>query len=339
VTSQAATTEKAEPLTPSRRKRFILKLVTFLISALLCLSVLAGIDLYLHQKHGINLRGYRGASLGAKQPGEKRVAILGGSTTWGFGLQAGQDFPAQLQRILAQRPDISHAAPINVLNLGFNNDGAYSFQFTLKDYDYLQPDVIVLYSGYNDLNEEQNYYVYRHRSPIFVWTGFLPLLPSLTVDKLTVWKRQLTGTDKRTIFQPPDLKKLDTPLELQKQVGTLNQQAPTNPESSPAPCPPEWQFYCEQISQAVQFGLNHGQHVLVVTEPYISDKHMLQQRALRNMLAARFANQPSLSYLDLGRAIDLRDSSLCWDGMHLTAEGNRRIAAAMAGSIVELLKK
>src|SRR5438034_4411947 len=40
---------------------------------------------------------------------------------------------AQLQTMLAERPDVSHQAPINVLNLGFNNEGAYSFKFTLKD--------------------------------------------------------------------------------------------------------------------------------------------------------------------------------------------------------------
>ena len=46
------------------------------------------------------------------------------------------------------------APPINVLNLGFNNEGAYSFKYTLKDYDYLDYDEVVLYSGYNDLSGE-----------------------------------------------------------------------------------------------------------------------------------------------------------------------------------------
>lgn len=340
MTPANETKQSAETRSPPRprRKRVAFKILTFLISSLVCVSVLLGIDLYLHYKHGINLRGYRGPTLGRKQPGEKRIAILGGSTTWGFGLKAGQDFPAQLQRMLAQSPGVPHQAPINVANLGFNNDGAYSFKFTLKDYAYLEPDAIVLYSGYNDLNLDNNTYVYRHRSPVFVWTGFLPLLPSLTIDKLTVWKRQLTGNREKTIFQPPDPRKIET-SELQKQVGSLTEGGTAPGQSISAECPPEWQFYCQQISETVDQALQQGKSVLVVTEPYISDKHVAQQQALRTMLAARFSHRPKFGYLNLGRTIDLRDPALCWDGMHLTEEGNRRIAEALVRPVLELLSQ
>ena len=309
--------------------------VTVLISTFVCGSVLVGMDLYLHYKYGINLRGYRGPSVGRKQAGEKRVAILGGSTTWGFGLKAGQDFPAQLQRMLAERPDVSHHAPINVLNLGFNNEGAYSFKFTLKDYAYLEPDVVVLYSGYNDVKNIENKIIFRHRSPVFLWTGFLPLLPSLTIDKLTVWKRELSGSDERTIFEPPDVKTIKNGDELRKQVGSLTQKDTTT-DATTATCA-EWQFYCEQISETVSVALKDGKRVLVVTEPYISNDHVAQQAAIANMLSVRFAENPNVHYLNLGTVVDLRDTSLCWDGMHLTEEGNRRIAAALAQPVRELL--
>ena len=319
-----------------RKKRFIFKVVTVLISTFVCGSVLVGMDLYLHYKHGINLRGYRGPSVGRKQAGEKRVAILGGSTTWGFGLKAGQDFPAQLQRVLAERPDVSHQAPVNVLNLGFNNEGAYSFKFTLKDYAYLEPDVVVLYSGYNDVKNIENKIIFRHRSPVFLWTGFLPLLPSLTIDKLTVWKRELSGSDERTIFEPPDVKTIKNGDELRKQVGSLTQKATTT-DATTATCA-EWQFYCEQISETVSVALKEGKRVLVVTEPYINNEHVAQQAAIANMLSVRFAGNPNVQYLNLGTAVDLRDTSLCWDGMHLTQEGNRRIAAALVQPVRDLLQ-
>ena len=47
------------------------------------------------------------------------------------------------------------------------------------------------------------------------------------------------------------------------------------------------------------------------------------------MIQMRFPNQPHLRYVNLGRAVDLRDKSLCWYGIHLTEEGNRRIAVAL----------
>jgi len=56
---------------------------------------------------------------------------LGGSTAWGFGVRAGQDFPAQLQRLITAADN----EKIAVLNLGFNGEGAYSFAQTLTEYD------------------------------------------------------------------------------------------------------------------------------------------------------------------------------------------------------------
>jgi hypothetical protein len=69
--------------------------------------------------------------------------------------------------MLAQ--DQANPSPVNVLNLGSNNEGAYSFTQTLNDYDYLE--------GSRDLlqrvqrSEEPNYYNFRHRSPLFGLTG------------------------------------------------------------------------------------------------------------------------------------------------------------------------
>ena len=96
------------------------KFATAIISSLACVSVLFGTDLYLHHKHGVNLWGYRGPVVGRKQSGEKHVAILGGSTAWGFGLRAGQDFPAQLQRKITAAEN----EKITVFNLAFNGEGA-----------------------------------------------------------------------------------------------------------------------------------------------------------------------------------------------------------------------
>lgn len=223
------------------------------------------------------------------------------------------------------------------MNLGFNGDGAYSFKYTLKDYDYLDCDAVVLYSGYNDLSGP-NFYVFRQRSPVFGWTGYLPLLPALTVDKLSVWKQQLLGRNERVVFQPPDLSQ-NLPESLPKQVDPANDSNQTsNKPASVGTVSAEWQFYCDQIAEAVQRALLKGKRVLIVTEPYISDQHVAQQKSLEAMTRVRFANQPHLRYLNLGRTIDLRDKSLCWDGMHLTEEGNRRIAFALRQPVSDLLQ-
>ena len=262
------------------------------------------------------------------------MAVLGGSTTWGFGLRAGQDFPAQLQRLITTPEN----EKVTVLNLGFNGEGAYSFTQTLTDYDYLDADLVVLYSGYNDLGGP-NYYNFRHRSPIFAATGYLPLLPSFTVDKLTVWKQKLMGENDTVVFNPPQRDRQNDSSRLREQLGTLTGKTPEDVKTGSASCSPEWQFYCDRISAAADLALGKGKRVLIAGEPYITDQHVIQQHELRNLLSRRFADQPRLRYVDLGRTVDLRDQSLCWDGMHLTDEGNRRIAAALSQPVLEMLRR
>lgn len=324
----------------ARLRRVALKAATTIVSTGLMISILFGLDLYFHHKHGVNLWGYRGPVVGRKQSGEKRVAVLGGSTAWGFGLQARQAFPAQLQQRLAERPPIGGMTSIKLLNLADNSEGAYSFKDTLNDYVYLDYDVVLLYSGYNDLGL-QNLYVSRHRSPIFLWTGYLPMLPAVTASKISVWKNRLTGGDQPVVFAPPNVNSEtgeQTSRAVEKQLGPLTETGQSIKGSSDA-CPKEWQFYCQQIYETTDLALKHGQRVLVVTEPYISNKHVEQQRVLEAMLKQRFAGQPYIQYLNLGRTINLRDKTLCWDGMHLTEEGNRRIAEALIQPVLEILQR
>jgi lysophospholipase L1-like esterase len=318
-----------------------LKAATTLASTAVMISILFGADLYLHQKHGVNLWGYRGPSVGLKQSGEKRIAVLGGSTAWGFGLQAGQSFPAQLQRQLPTRQPIDGVTSIKVLNLANNSEGAYSFKYTLNDYDYLDYDAVLLYSGYNDLSG-QNFLVSRHASPVFLWTGYMPLLPAVTAGKIAVWTNRLSKGDQPVVFAPPAGNAEtgeQTSRKLGKQLGPLTDARQSTAAPAGGECPKEWQFYCKEIYETADLVLKRGKRVLVVTEPYISDHHVEQQRALEAMLKQRFAGQPHLRYLNLGRTIDLRDKSLCWDGMHLTEEGNRRVAEALIQPVLEVLQR
>lgn len=79
--------------------------------------------------------------------------------------------------------------------------------------------------------------------------------------------------------------------------------------------------------------------VLIVSEPYLNDEHVDQQRTLEEMLTKRFANRDGLRSVSLGRAVDVRDHSPSWDGMHLTAEGNRRTAEALTQPLLEMLQR
>ena len=193
------------------RRRIAFALATLAIAVVVPAAVLLAIDVRLHARHqtsaGFNVWGYRGPVVGRKRPGEYRVAVLGGSSAYGYGVNWNEALPAQLERRLTgPTPD---GGAFRVINLGYNNEGAYSFTFTLDDYQYLRPDLVCLYEGYNDLSGDPNgpnLSVFRHNSPVFRMTGYLPIFPIVFKEKAA---SMLAGGDpnalyrgSKTVFQP-----------------------------------------------------------------------------------------------------------------------------------------
>ena len=54
------------------------------------------------------------------------------------------------------------------------------------------------------------------------------------------------------------------------------------------------------------------------------------------MIARHFANEPRVRYVDLRDAVDLKDATIAFDGMHLNRDGNARIAVGLAPAVREL---
>ena len=69
-----------------------------------------------------------------------------------------------------------------------------------------------------------------------------------------------------------------------------------------------------------------------MTQPYLAGIHREQQAELAAMLARRFPDK-DVHRIDLGNAINLKDTKLSYDGMHLLGAGNQIIAARLADAI------
>src|SRR5690349_343503 len=150
VATRALRLSQSEASRPrlSRRKLIVFATITALLPIVLMTAVFLGLDLYLHKRAeksaGLNRWGYRGPVVGRKQPGETRIVVLGGSTAFGYGVTWSEAAPAVLERQLNTRhPD----HPVSVVNLGFNNEGAYAYRPTLEDFRFLNYDVAVLFDG------------------------------------------------------------------------------------------------------------------------------------------------------------------------------------------------
>jgi hypothetical protein len=326
------------------------------LAAGLSLVALLAADVYFHHRverfAGVNVWGYRGPRVGRKQPGEHRLVVVGGSTAFGYGVNWDQAFPAQLERDL--RPLARNRAPVSVVNLGYNTQGAYAFKFALSDYQSLDYDAAILYEGYNDIGDAPNEFVGRRESPVFRLTGYLPILHTALREKAMALRN---GGDidaayrGKTVFKPNLASRTQAgTLEAAARVSTtlyaqLDRVSKVPPVAATfadvhvadVGCPGRHAHYCASVYEAIRFGLEHHKRILVVTQPYLNDRHREQQAYLRSMLASRFKNDPNVAYADLGDAFDVRHSPLAYDGMHLTPEGNAIVAGRLVAPVVALM--
>lgn len=350
-------------MTLTRRKFLLFAAMAVGLSAMVSLIGALAADLLLHQRAersaGLNRWGYRGPVAGRKQPGELRVVMLGGSTAFGYGVTWDEAIPARLERTLNEpgaRP------PARVINLGFNNEGAYSFLPTLQDYDSLDYDLVVLYEGYNDLMGDggPNRSVYRHESVVFRTTGYFPILPlwlsekakTLRYGSLEAAYEAARGNGSTTTVFRPGLASRTSASALEaaesvstalgKQLGRFSAQPSAAPHASEAGCATPWSHYCDSVFAAAKHVADLGKAVAIVAQPLLGDAgrahHRAQQQALADMVRRKFSGNPRVRYVDLTGVLELETSPHAFDGMHLNADGNTIVAVALAPAIQDLAK-
>jgi hypothetical protein len=342
-----------------RRKFVAFALAAIGLSLVAAFVLLLIADLIVHhraqQSAGLNRWGYRGPVAPAKQRNELRAVMLGGSTVFGYGVRWDESIPASLERLLNQ------SGPFRVVNLGFNNEGAYSFVPTLRDYDHLDYDLVVLYEGYNDTpgDEQPNTSVFRHNSAVFRLTGYFPILPMYLEEKAMAFRHggdlgaayaAARGEAPKTVFRPnvaarTSATALDAAAKvanaLGDQLGRLSKdEPPPFARVSRIGCSFPWVNYCDSVHSAISYVIGRGKKVIMVGQPRMTDKmratHERQQRMIAAMVRSQFGSDRRVSYVDLGDAVDLNDVTFSFDTMHLNADGNRRVAEALAPHVLAL---
>jgi lysophospholipase L1-like esterase len=347
-----------------RRRKFIVFAVLAFVLVIGASVVLAlAADLVLHHRAersaGLNRWGYRGPVIAAKQPGEVRIAMFGGSTVFGYGVTWNESIPALLEQRLNQQHAGRHWTAIN---LGYNTEGAHAFVANLDDFAYLDYDVVVLYEGYNDLlgDLSPNRVTVRQQSPVFRATGYFPILPLWLSEKSLMLRTggtvgqaydQALNPGQQTVFRPNLAGRASaSALEaaaavagaLERQLDRAGNAVPAATAShNPFGCPAPWGTYCEAEHRAIQYALEHGKRVLVVSQPQLAaetarQRHQQQQRALADMLKREYAGVPRVTHLDVGTLVNLSDPNVCFDQMHLNVDGNRIVADALVDPVFQL---
>ena len=98
----------------------------------------------------LNSHGQRNEEIPLRKPaGERRILVLGDSVTFGWGVNQGEDFPAQLEKLLQKR----NQARWRVINAGVNgyNSEQEAIYFTTEGIAY-EPDIVILVYVSNDVD-------------------------------------------------------------------------------------------------------------------------------------------------------------------------------------------
>lgn len=120
-----------------------------------------------------NSQGFRGDTVTrSRRPGVLRVVLVGGSTTHGWGVNDTATIDVYMRRLFAER-----GVAAEVVNLGFDGyDALQDFLRYQADGVPLQPDVLVINSGINDLANAR-YPDLEYPDPrTLLWTGELARL-------------------------------------------------------------------------------------------------------------------------------------------------------------------
>jgi GDSL-like lipase/acylhydrolase family protein len=347
----------------SRRKKIVFALAAMSLAAIGGLLMLLLADLVLHRRAersaGLNRNGYRGPVAARKQANELRVVMLGGSTVFGYGVPWSESVPVQLEQQL--RPRLTR--PVTVVNLGFNNEGAFAFAPNLEDFAYLDYDVIVLYEGYNDLpgDDSVNHAVYRRDSAVYRLTGYFPILPLYLDEKAKMLRyggdlnlayqaeRDKLRGENTVVFTPTLAQRtsagtLDAIAAMTRALdGRLEKTASAAPivkRESALGCEFPYVTFCDSVAAAVRFGRARDKAVVVGIQPHLPggrsvELHRRQREMLAGMLARNFGADTRVILADLFELIDLENPELTFDAMHLSPKGNRLVADALVEPILK----
>jgi len=258
---------------------------------------------------GVNQWGFRGEARGERLPGELRVALVGGSAAYEA---ATPHDDTMAMAILNQLQEFGRPSEqeYSLVNLSEPRVGADSYVTTIRAYEFLGPDVICLFDGYDALERLPPHA--RRRSAIFRASGYLPILPA------------------RILRRPAWLSDPEGGL-----VGLLQDRS--SPED--VSCDGASNAYCLAMVDTVRYALRRGHPIIVASPPFVTARHAAQQRSLGALLTSMFGADPKFAYLDLGSSIDLSKPTESPDGIHRTPLGNHEVGQRIAVGAQRLLER
>ena len=346
-------------------------------AAAIALAMIVALDIYAHGRveayGGVNLWGYRGPVAHQRQPNEIRVAVVGGTRAFGWGLPASA-LVAEIRRVIMLTTDRPGAElrPVVVINLGRPGALPDAYPETIEHYAYLRPDYICLYddlgvSGGSAISGTSG------TSAVFELTGYAPALPLALREKGLVWRfgdvqngyvqngyvrsgyvpagmRDAGGT---LVVRTPIMRRtaglllqtigdtLDTSDRVAARLLGPRRGLPDRRDALEDPAGDTAGFathYADAMMKAIDAARSAARGVVVVLSPSESARQTANRRALDARLGPVAGAARWLRVVDLGADARLAaDGLLRLDGWNYASDGAALVANKIAPALLSLI--
>lgn len=290
-----------------------------------------------------NRLGYRGDEITTSKPSETyRIVALGGSTTYGEYLESWeQAYPAQLEHILKNDYGYQQIEVINAGVPGYTTwESAVNFLLRVQDLD---PDMIVIYHGVNDLNP-------RLSDPVFydglnlgkgIWIDHDDPLPASALYRFVSHR---LGQDIKVNYslgeqfrRPEDYRSCGLDVSGDEPFCrfldmTVDEVLEANPPI----------YFERNLSNMIYMAQGMGIEVMLVTWAYSQFEYAIpggdfmtyafRQEAIadHNTIIRQLAQTEDILFYDLAESMP-EDRPYWIDGLHMSAEGSTEMAQQLGG--------
>ncbi|MEP7309678.1 MAG: hypothetical protein ABJA98_29575 [Acidobacteriota bacterium] len=303
------------------RKAIIGTLVVQLLAlaSLLTLALDVRAHARVEQLGGVNVWGYRGPVMRTKRADEVRVAVVGGSLAFGWGVAASETVAPTIRQLLALVLDVRGGPSITVtaVNLGAMGAPWSEYRSQIAHFAYLRPDVLCLYLDPDARSAGQR--LPPADSGIAMLTGYVPMLPLVLQEKAErLWTggAVVAGTGRA-------LGALDRSLH--RILGAQPAVAADLP--------------FDEIAGSVSDALTIARGVVVIIPPPFSSRDTIARDGFADRIRARYAGEMRVRIVDLDQVPDLADDGLRLDGRNLSVAGHARVAEEVVPTVLDLLRQ
>lgn len=287
---------------------------------------------------GHNSLGFRGPEITLEKPaGVYRIAVTGGSTTYGAGIDVEETWPFQLERILHESYGYAHVQVVNTASVGYTTwNSLANFAFRVVD---LQPDLYIIYHGTNDVKARlSDPACYLEQTPIRglydgMWRTNGPRLsPFVLVRYLAITFGHMDNpVDFNSWVLPVEDSVdgcIDTPMKTLIAEGRIAERLAENPPV----------FFDRNLRNIIHLARANGVEVMLSTwayyPPYVPD-FWHPPFDENNTIVRTVASEMEVHLYDL--AASMPDDPALWqgDGEHQTGAGSEEQARQYAAWLVE----